>query len=153
MGDNNPKYTITSDTILWNHFRAGDDKSFSLIYRTYVQQLYKYGIKFTADRELVLDCIQDLFVSLYKHRQNLGETNNIKLYLFISFKRSLVCALRKKSKTQLFPFDQLPFLTVFSSGTEYSESATDMERINRLNKALKTLSPRQKEAIYLRFSN
>lgn len=151
MDENNLKYKITSDTLLWNSFRVGDENAFDKIYRTYVQPLYKYGTKLTHDKEFVLDCIQEVFVDLFIHRQNLGETNNIKLYLFISLKRKLIRSLHKNSLVKSFPDDELPFLSIYSTEEQVSTQESEIEMINKLSEALKTLSPRQKEAIYLRF--
>lgn len=152
MNEDNLKYEITSDTLLWNNFRSGDEKSFEIIYRTYIKPLYLYGSKFTNNKELVLDCIQEVFVDLFIHRQNLGETNNIKLYLFISLRRKIIYSIHKKNLIQLFPDEELPFLSIYSTEEEVSDQESEMELINKLSKALETLSPRQKEAIYLRFS-
>lgn len=151
MDEDNLKYKITSDTLLWNNFRSGDDKSFENIYRSHIKLLYNYGSKFTNDKEFVLDCIQEVFVDIFIHRQNLGETSNIKLYLFISLKRKLIRYLHKNSLVQSFPDDELPFLAIYSTEEEISSQESETEMINKLSKALTTLSPRQKEAIYLRF--
>lgn len=151
MDDDNIKYELTSDTLLWNNFRSGDDKSFENIYRTFVKPLYRYGSKFTNDKEFILDCIQEVFVDLFIHRHNLGETNNIKLYLFISLKRKLIRSLRKNSLVQSFSDHELPFISAFSSEEEIASQEFDFSIINKLSEALETLSPRQKEAIYLRF--
>jgi RNA polymerase sigma factor (sigma-70 family) len=151
MDDDRLKYGITSDTLLWNNFRSGTEESFEIIYRTYVKPLYLYGSKFTNNKEFVLDCIQEVFVDLFIHRHNLGETNNIKLYLFISLKRKLIRSLRKVSLVQSFPDYELPFLSSYSNEEEVAEQESDISTINRLNEAMETLSPRQKEAIYLRF--
>ncbi|HUX59476.1 MAG TPA: sigma-70 family RNA polymerase sigma factor [Bacteroidales bacterium] len=151
MDEDNPKYEITSDTLLWNNFRSGDEKSFENIYRTYVKPLYHYGSKFTNDKNFVLDCIQEVFVDIFTHRHNLGETNNIKLYLFVALKRKIICSLHKNNLIQSFPDEILPFLSIYSSENEIPDFETDPGKINKLNKALKMLSPRQKEAIYLRF--
>lgn len=144
------KYKITPDTILWNDFRNGDEKSFIKIYRSYVQSLYKYGSKFTNDKEFILDCIQEVFVDLFTHRKNLGETNNIKLYLFISLKRKIIRSLKNNFLKSL-PDDELPFLSMYSSEQGIYDSEDEIAKANELNKALNMLSPRQKEAIYLRF--
>jgi RNA polymerase sigma factor (sigma-70 family) len=151
MGEDNLKYKLTSDTLLWNSFRSGDEKSFEIIYRTYVKTLFHYGSKFTYDKELIIDCIQEVFVNLYTHRQNLGETNNIKLYLFISLKRKIIRSLHKNILIQSFEEIELPFLSVFSTEEETSSRESDNEMLNKLSQALESLSPRQKEVLYLRF--
>lgn len=151
MNERNSKYKITSDTLLWKDFLAGDEKAFENIYRAYVKPLFQYGSKFTLDREVVFDSIQDLFVDLFIHRQNLGETNNIKLYLFVSFKRKLISSLCKNNLVQSFPDNELPFLSDYSLENEIFDFESDVEKINELNKALNMLTPRQKEALYLKF--
>lgn len=151
MDENNSRNPITSDVLLWNNFRAGDKKSFDRIYRTYVKQLYNYGSKFTDDKDFVLDCIQEIFIDIFTHRHNLGETNNIRLYLITSLKRKILRSIQKNNLVQSLPGDELPFLSIYSSGNENPDSDDNMGKINELNKALKMLSPRQKEAIYLRF--
>jgi hypothetical protein len=47
MNEKNLMYGITSDTLLWNNFCSGDDKTFEIIYRTYIKTLFHYGSKFT----------------------------------------------------------------------------------------------------------
>jgi RNA polymerase sigma factor (sigma-70 family) len=130
----------------------GDDKSLENIYRTYVKTLFHYGSKFTNDKEFVIDCIQEVFVDLFVHRKNLGETNNIKLYLFLSLKRKIIHSLQKKGFVQFLPDEALPFLSNYSTEEEISDKESDMVLLSKLSKALETLSLCQKEAIYLRFS-
>jgi RNA polymerase sigma factor (sigma-70 family) len=152
MDEKNLNYGITSDTLLWNKFRSGDDKSFENIYRTHVRTLFHYGSKFTNDKELVIDCIQEVFVYLFIHRRNLGETNNIKLYLFLTLKRKLIRSMQLKGIVQFLPDEALPFLSNYSTEEEVYDQESDMVLLSKLGKALETLSPRQKEAIYLRFT-
>lgn len=151
MDENSTNYKITPDTLLWNDFRTGNDKSFDKIYLAYVQPLYRYGSKFTNDKEFVFDCIQEVFVDLFVHRQTLGETNNIKLYLFISLKRKIIRSLHKTNLIQSFPDNELPFLSIYSSENEIPDIDDDKGKINELNRALESLSCRQKEVIYLRY--
>lgn len=49
----------------WQKFIDGDIESFQKIYTTYVDDLFDYGMNICGDKELVLDCIHDLFVRLF----------------------------------------------------------------------------------------
>jgi RNA polymerase sigma factor (sigma-70 family) len=151
MDKGGPKDEINPEKLLWNDFRDGNEKAFEDIYKAYVKPLYQYSSKFTPDRDVVLDCIHDLFVDLYHHRQNLGETNNIKLYLFISIKRKIARYLNKNNLYQSFPDGELPFLSDYSTDEDVFDRESEAEIISKLNRALKTLSSRQQEVIYLRF--
>jgi DNA-directed RNA polymerase specialized sigma24 family protein len=87
---------IDRDYILCSRFLAGGDDAYITIYRLYVQQMYNYGMNFSADKELIKDCIHDVFTRLYSNRASLGTTDNIKLYLFVALKNRIVDILRKQ---------------------------------------------------------
>ena len=147
----NLKYKITLDTILWNDFRSGDDVSFALIYKTYVQPLFKYGSKFTNDKDLLLDCIQEVFTDIFTHRHSIGETNNIKLYLFISLKRKIICSLKNETSLESFSDNETPFFLIYHPENEVTDFENNIGKMDELKKALNKLSPKQQEAIYLRY--
>ena len=52
---------------IWIRFKDGDLDAFGEIYEEYIDLMYDYGSKITQDKDLVKDCIQDLFVDLYKY--------------------------------------------------------------------------------------
>lgn len=64
-------------------------------FERYVRVLFMYGSQFTGDRELVKDCIQDVFVKIYSNRSNLRPTDNIKYYLFAALRNSLLNNLKR----------------------------------------------------------
>lgn len=88
---------VDESKIKWRQFVSGDNESYSWIYTTYVQILYRYGLRFTSDPEIIKDCIQEVFTSLYKNRNNLITPDNIKVYLFVSLKNCLIRTLYKES--------------------------------------------------------
>ena len=145
------EYLINSDTLLWNDFIKGNQDAFRIIYNNYVQLLFKFGCHFTPDEALVKDCIHDIFIDLAKYRSGLGTTNNIKLYLFKSLKRKIIKSLDKAILTGSIDTEQLPFYYNISSEDEFLDTTLEQMRYQQLDKAIGTLSPRQKEAIYLKF--
>ena len=145
------EYQINTDTLLWNDFIKGNEDAFRLIYNSYVQSLFKYGCNFTQDEALVKDCIHDIFVDLSKYRSGLGSTNNIKLYLFKSLKRKIIRSLSKSGIFGTLDTEKLPFHYTISVEDEMIDNEFELQRYQQLDKAMLTLSPRQKEAIYLKF--
>ena len=67
------------------------------IYNQTVQELFRYGLLYTSDRELVKDCIHDVFVKIYTNRAKLTPTDNIIAYLMVTLKNTLFNALKKTS--------------------------------------------------------
>ncbi len=145
-------YAASTDFQLWSDFKEGSKEAYTCIYEKYAAVLYNYGYKIAQDRELVEDCIQDLFIHLITHRENLSHTDSIKYYLYKALRREIIGKLRDRLK---HPADELsiPFEyeVVFSHEFLLIENQVSKERHENLLKALNELPPRQKEAIFLRF--
>lgn len=145
--------SLLSDQELWQAFRLGDRTAFSQIYRQYLQSLYNYGMKVAEDADLVEDCIQELFIYLWKSRENLGNTDAIKFYLFKSLRRRIVMCQE----------ESLRYSKKKISASESQESAQysheqflvrrqlEEEQQYQLQLSLNGLTKRQREAITLRF--
>lgn len=144
---------LNFDYNLWDTFLKGDDYSLSLIYNQHVQQLYRYGKKFSKDDELIQDTIQDLFYDLIRTREKLSSTDNIRFYLLVSFRRKLVQSAKK--------YKTLPLMTggkaleaeiIYSVEKEMMEKEELSERERMLQEGLKVLSPKQREILYYRYT-
>ena len=129
----------------WEHFRNGDAQALGEIYDQYILLLYRYGHKLTTDRSLVEDCIQEVFAELWKRRNRISPTTSVKFYLFRALRRKILWQL--KSLPRLSAED---FTTVSHNLLATGPSLTE-EQINDIHRALAHLSPRQKEAVYLKF--
>lgn len=138
------------DSEIWDAFRAGNEKSFAHIYNQYVEDLYRYGLKFYNHPHDVKDCIQDLFIKLYNNRANLGSTDNIQLYLFRALKNRLIDLYY--SQRSSVSVDEIPFEIMGEDGIELGEDWNDIVKRKKLQKGMEALTARQKEAIYLRFT-
>ena len=57
-------------------FEEGDATAFSKLYDLNVNLLFSYGCKLTTDRELLKDCIHDVFVKMYTKKEELKHVNN-----------------------------------------------------------------------------
>ncbi len=141
---------ILSDQQLWADFISNDDEAYRMIYESYIQDLYKYGSHFSPDTDLIKDCIQDLFIDLYNYRSKLKKTDNIKAYLFVSLKRNIIKKSQIEEKIKSKNNEAFPFQYALSSD-EDEEQAVNEQRIAILEEAINDLSPRQREAIYLKF--
>jgi len=78
------------DAHLWQNVKKGNELAFSILYKKYTQRLYNYGVHSTRDHNLVMDCLQELFVSIWDKRSNLSAVHSVSSYLFKSFRRLLM---------------------------------------------------------------
>ena len=100
---------------LWVRFQEGDKSAFCSIYELYVNDLFSYGTKLCSDSHLVKDSIQDIFIDLFEHRDQLSEPRSVKYYLFKVLKRTIFRKLKKARKiTKLSKLDILGFNTEYN---------------------------------------
>lgn len=139
-----------NDYALWEDFRSGSESAFSKIYNEYVQELYRYGVRFNPEAEIVKDNIQELFIKLYNNRANLNPTDNIRLYLLRSLKNRLINVYFDKKES--VSLDDLPFEILKTEDAEPGEDWDEIVKRKKLKKGIDSLTPRQREAIYLRYT-
>jgi len=139
-----------SDMLLWDAFKKGDELAFIKIYKNYSTQLFDHGCRYSTDKEMVRDCLQDFFLYLRKNRLGFSDTNSIKLYLFKAFRRRIIEYL-KKNNYQLNlkePSEYSPFNVESSTEAAYINKQVYAEQLERLSKALSSLDSKGKKAIY-----
>ena len=140
------------DVLLWDSLRKGNDIAFSTLYKKYVQSLFNYGMHIHPNRDLIKDCIQELFIKFWEKRESLGSIEKVSFYLFRSFKNLLFHKIEissKKSPLTQDLIDQMaPELPVENF---YINSEMVDQRIIRLKKAVLLLTDRPREVILLRF--
>jgi RNA polymerase sigma factor (sigma-70 family) len=136
----------------WRRFKDGDITALEGIYRAHVQSLINYGLKITDDLDLIKDSIQDLFIELWKGRQNLADTHDPKFYLFRALRNKLSKALSRQSFVSEAEM-QLSSDNLLTAYVELEITAKEQELQTRgiLQLLLQKLPKRQQEAIYLRF--
>lgn len=140
----------SSEAVIWQRFKRGNDKAFLFIYRKYVKSLFNYGCQFTADRELVKDCIHDLFVSLKRKHRILADIKFIKPYLFKSLRNDIIRTVNKKQK--YLSYDEQvaqEFKITIAHESKLIDEELFLESREALNRAFKDLPPRQREAVLL----
>jgi len=144
------KYSARTDKEIWNDFKRGDDEAFSHIYRNYTQRLFNYAYQHVQNREMIKDCIQNLYVALRSNRKKLPEVNSIGAYLYKAIYRQVMRALESEK--------------ILISGSELAESAFHIELSfeetvigmeikeemrEHLRQLLEAMTPKQRKAILL----
>ena len=147
------KNLVIDEVQVWDQFRSGDQAAFSTLYQYFVQPLYSYSLGITNDKELIKDCLHDLFVELWRNHATIGPTTSVKFYLMASIKRKLVRHMETSLKhmnhhinyTKDFMEDEVSQESLL---IRYEE---EIVANKQLKDCLNLLSKRQREAISLRF--
>ncbi len=143
---------ITPEKSIWYFFVKGDLNAFSALFKGYYSVLYDYGLKISGNVALTEDCLQDFFIYLYDNKQNFGEVNNIRSYLFVSFRRAVFKKL-KKERVFLDYDEAIENRAKFDFSPEEIAIKQELTTMKRtvLTELLNSLSVREKETVFLRY--
>lgn len=138
----------STDTLLAS-FQAGNMAAFSQLYNLHINVLSNYGLKLTIDKELLKDCIHDIFVKLYTKKDELGTIDNLRSYLFISLKNKLCDELRRRMYMSDTAVEEVSISTPTDVEDDYMEEEQRKNEFSLVRRLLDQLSPRQREALTL----
>ncbi len=136
---------------LWAAFLDGDHDAFAELYAQNIADLLGYGYRICHDRGTVRDQVQDLFLHLWQHRENLGQTGSVRFYLFRALRNRLLKIFQNpvSSQEETFLAHRLP--PEMSIETKWIEAEMRGEQAAKLRRAVEGLPKRQQEAIQLRY--
>jgi RNA polymerase sigma factor (sigma-70 family) len=141
--------TPTGEMVLWQDLLSGDKKALASIYTRYFDALYNYGIKISSDGAIVEDAIQDLFIEIWNRREGLNkEVKSIKHYLYTCLRRKIILKINQQHNT--IDIDKITsFDIALSDKSHYLNNQLNIELRQKLIEVIGTLSPKQKEALFL----
>lgn len=136
------------DNPVFQHIMNGDIDAYSGLYKEYYKRFYNYGRKFTNNVPLIEDSIQEVFLDLWNRREKLSHVDAPNFYLYSSFRYLLLKKIKQHDKIVLNEADDA---YAFSDEHMVVSSELSEELQVKLQKAIKTLTGRQLEAIFLKY--
>lgn len=139
-----------SDVLL--RIQQGDETALATLMRSYYKDLFSYAARFTDDRSLIKDCVQEVFISLWQRRETAAKIFSPRYYLLRATKNRVLKALYKSNNLSL-----ANLATDFDSYYEFSVEQVIIERqgneelASRLKTLMAQLTRKQKEIIYLKY--
>lgn len=110
--------TSTDDYDLILRIKQGDPRSLELLFRRLYPRLCAYAYKFLHDANDSKEIVQEIFFTIWKHRDRLDEKQSLQAYLFTSVKNRCLNMLDSK-KTRARHAEMLSYL--------YVDEATDSD--------------------------
>lgn len=142
----------TTRTYFSNRSQAADSdfsETLSDLYDSYVNMLFNFGCKISADRELVKDCIHDVFVKIYCKQEEMDNVLNIKSYLFVSLKNKICDELRKTNHYTANELEEFHLASDCNTEDEYIHGEKEALTSQALLGLMNQLSERERQAITL----
>lgn len=146
-----PASPLTADEAsrYWQAFQQGNAAAFEQLFRNFYPGLFAYGRRFTTDRALLEDVLQELFLVLWQQRPDL---HHVPAYLYRAFRNRLFRALSQaQQRVSLGDSDEAAGELEEAPDLRWMEDEADQLRHGQLRERLSALSKRQQEVIYLRF--
>ena len=128
----------------------GDQNAFMSIYDMYAEMLLNYGLCITSDKELVKDCVQDVFIKLISKSQDLQVTK-VTSYLLISLRNRLLDEFRRKNyMTETAVEDiRISSTTVEDVENSYILDESSLNNVRKVQILMDELTPRQRQVFTL----
>lgn len=145
-------YQTESDPGLWTLLREGDFQAFEQIYSRHFHDLYMFSYRLTKEKQISLDCLQELFVQIWARKERLQTVKSVRFYLMKWLKRDIFRLLNGKSfRFQVYIDDVFESHTLASAEHHPEEEEFIKYRAKQIRIAINQLTKREKEVVYLRF--
>ncbi|WP_439490268.1 RNA polymerase sigma factor [Algoriphagus sp.] len=137
----------------WKMLRNGDKNGLEGLYRCYSEDLFRYGCARGYEIDFVQDCIQEVFIDLWKYHKSLQKADNVKVYLFKSLTHKM---FRESKREKRFLTEEIESVLeenfyIESIETQIIDAYTDDVLKEKLANSLDNLPDRQKEVIHFLF--
>lgn len=152
-----PNNSFSSDPDeCWILLKSGDKLGLEGLYKIFVRDLFQFGLSMVSDEDFVQDCIQEVFIDLWRYHKTLQTAYNVKVYLFKTLSRKISKENYKAKRWKAVEVKDcnLTQYTIKTIESEIIDDQTDRDLKQKLAKAMDNLPLRQKEVIlYLFFEN
>lgn len=139
------------DEALWLSFTKGDEAAFEQLFTRHFPKLFQYGRKFSPDADFIKDAIQDLFAELWQRRTYLSPTPSVRNYLYKSLRRKMGRLSANLPERVELTDEADQFTVTLSPEQILVDDEFAAQQSEQMAHWLSFLTPRQREAIYLRF--
>lgn len=131
-------------------YRQGDQNAFMSLYDMYAEMLLNYGLCITSDKELVKDCVQDVFIKLIS-KSRIYKLHKVTSYLLISLRNRLLDEFRRKNyMTETAVEDiRISSTTVEDVENSYILDESSLNNVRKVQILMDELTPRQRQVFTL----
>lgn len=142
-----PTAQSLTDFEVLSGLQKGDESILGYAYSQYSKTLFRFGMQYTTDRDLVMDSIHDVFVNLMSSRQSLQKIQSIKSYLYASLYRRIVYYLNRRKYLDIKIAESNQFPVAFHPELTLIMDEENREKLEKVKAGIEKLSKKQRQAI------
>lgn len=125
----------------------GDEKAFSELFHSHKQLVYNVAWTYTENKALSEEILQDVFLIIWKNREQLTAINDLAAYLYTIARNRSLRVLKQLAAARTRELSTIPDLRASDIDPAYQLSEHRIQEL--LQKALAILSPQQRKVFEL----
>lgn len=132
-----------SEQLLVSELKNGNEKAFRQLFDLYYQDIYGYSISLLKSKEAAEENVQDVFMKVWLHRENLNPDQTFKAYIFTIARNQAFNTLNKAAND--LALKEAIFYESQKSHEygDYSVREADCKKLRK--QAMKQLPPKRKQ--------
>ncbi|HEY4155291.1 MAG TPA: RNA polymerase sigma-70 factor [Puia sp.] len=128
---------------LLQQIATGNQPAFKQLYGYFYRRLYHFALSMVKIKEASEEIIEDVFIRIWKQKENMTGIRNLRVYLYTAVKNSSLNYLSKKARESITePFDHIEIEFIESVNPE--QLMITAELFNKIRQAIENLPPRCK---------
>jgi RNA polymerase sigma-70 factor (family 1) len=131
-----------SEQLLVSELKNGNENAFRKLYDFYYQDIYGYSISLLKSKELAEENVQDVFLKIWLHRENLNLEQSFKSYLFTIARNQAFNLLNKAANDVLLKEEVFYTSEKSYAQGDYSIREEDCKKLKK--QAINQLPPKRK---------
>ncbi len=134
--------------------RSGDKSAFEDLFFEYHNPLIRFAITLTKSRELARDCVQDVFLKIWRNREDWEIQYSLKAYLYQSVRNQSLNLLEKQNARYRLKENYRRESEQFDDAEDYKEgdkhlSKKEIKQLERIWEIVEEMPERRKLAFHL----
>ncbi len=137
------------DEVIAEKVQGGDSELFGILIERYETKLLRYGRKFLANPDDIVDIVQEVFISAYQHIQSFDTAHKFSPWVYRIAHNAFVNGLRKHSRNPLLFVDFDTFLAhpVYEDPKDKEREQEEMKVL--IEMGLELIAPKYREILIL----
>lgn len=134
---------LQNEKELFTRMSLGDEAAFTEIFYHYTQRIYSYILNKTKSPETAEEIVQEVFIKIWKSRENFSEVNNYESFLYTMASNKLIDFFRRMAHQEKVKKEVWNTITDTSNITIEELDFRHSQEL--INKAVEQLSPQRKK--------
>jgi RNA polymerase sigma-70 factor (ECF subfamily) len=139
--------TTPEQAALVHRIKAGDQSAFEVVFRAHYAKLANYAQHLVHSADAAEDVVQEVFVTLWAHRDRLATPDNLVAYLYRAVRNRGLNVLRKRRQVAAWQARQVELEPPESPPADRDAEHEEVDRA--IKAAAATLPPRSREVFEL----